>query len=1131
VLPKQRGKAVEAAKQMPAQDCIINGIFGSSELLVFQGTKEMMMEHVDWARPPALSNGHDQCSQSHTRGGEGWGGEGRGISGKLLCLLAPTFFFFSRPIKASAEKRNTRKVKNNGVCIALIDCSVKQRERRKAQEKGAAPAAAAAAEAQLHRLRSPSLLIFQWFRRSRPSIWSLRLNLASHLSPFVDNPSQIPNLHEQFPKLGLAFSVLGRFDVDLELLELPKLGLGGAIYPVLGGNANFWSWNTVIEAARMVFEMLGRKATRLRRGRGGKQAHISLEMVSDELRGIGELMGFMNWKVAGTDVQEKRCLNSELWHACAGPLVSLPAVGSRVVYFPQGHSEQVAASTNKEVDAHIPNYPNLPPQLICQLHNVTMHQEQKDPFLPADLGNTSKQPSNYFCKTLTASDTSTHGGFSVPRRAAEKVFPPLDFSQQPPAQELIARDLHDNEWKFRHIFRGQPKRHLLTTGWSVFVSAKRLVAGDSVLFIWNEKNQLLLGIRRANRPQTVMPSSVLSSDSMHIGLLAAAAHAAATNSRFTIFYNPRASPSEFVIPLVKYVKAVYHTRVSVGMRFRMLFETEESSVRRYMGTITGIGDLDPVRWPKSHWRSVKVGWDESTAGERQPRVSLWEIEPLTTFPMYPSPFPYRLKRPWPSGLPSLHGGNDDDMGFNSPLMWFRGDGGDRGIQSLNFQGMGMAPWMQTRLDTSLLGLQPDMYQAMAAAALQEMRSSDPLKQASPSFLQFQQPYNIPNRSTNLLQSQILQQSQPQLSKAFLQNIPGNQPQAQCQAHLLQNQMQHHTSVNDQLQQLPLPTQQQQQQSPHQQHQQQQQQLSDQQPVQNVVPAPSQLALASQSQASSLQTLSPLYQQQNFPVSNGNTIASSGFSPLHGILGPFSQNDTSNLFNLPRTDPPIPSSAAWLPKQATTEPIIPSGVQSVLHQVDHMGPLQLNVSQQISLPAFPGRESAVDQEGSTDPHNNLLFGVNIDPSTLFMQNTMSSLKSFGSEADSTTMPFTAASFMSATGNDYPLNPAMTSSSLDESGFLQSSENVGQVNPQSGTFVKVYKSGSFGRSLDITRFSSYQQLRSELAQMFGLKGQLEDVRSGWQLVFVDRENDVLLLGDDPWQQISLLVLGTFVYLSDQ
>ncbi|KAI3704461.1 hypothetical protein L1987_74681 [Smallanthus sonchifolius] len=62
---------------------------------------------------------------------------------------------------------------------------------------------------------------------------------------------------------------------------------------------------------------------------------------------------------------EKKCLNSELWHACAGPLVSLPIVGGRVVYFPQGHSEQVVATTNKEVDAHIPNYPTLSPQLIC----------------------------------------------------------------------------------------------------------------------------------------------------------------------------------------------------------------------------------------------------------------------------------------------------------------------------------------------------------------------------------------------------------------------------------------------------------------------------------------------------------------------------------------------------------------------------------------------------------------------------------------------------------------------------------------------------------------------------------------------------------------------------------------------
>ncbi|KAI4300013.1 hypothetical protein L6164_033433 [Bauhinia variegata] len=798
---------------------------------------------------------------------------------------------------------------------------------------------------------------------------------------------------------------------------------------------------------------------------------------------------------------EKRVPDSELWHACAGPLVSLPAVGSRVVYFPQGHSEQVAASTNKEVDGHIPNYPSLAPQLICQLHNLTMHadvetdevyaqmtlqplnpQEQKEAYLPVELGTPSKQPTNYFCKTLTASDTSTHGGFSVPRRAAEKVFPPLDFSQQPPAQELIARDLHGNEWKFKHIFRGQPKRHLLTTGWSVFVSAKRLVAGDSVLFIWNERNQFLLGIRRANRPQTVMPSSVLSSDSMHFGLLAAAAHAAATNSRFTIFYNPRASPSEFVIPLAKYVKAVYHARVSVGMRFRMLFETEESSVRRYMGTITGISDLDPVRWPNSHWRSVKVGWDESTAGEKQPRVSLWEIEPLTTFPMYPSPFPLRLKRPWPPGLPSFHGMKDEDLGMNSPLLWLR-DTTDGGL-SFNFQGIGVSPWMQPRLEPSMLNLQTDMYQAVAAAALQDMRTLDPSKQHPAALLQFQQSQNFPNRTASLMQAQMLQQSQPQ--QVFQSNQEHHQhpsqSQAQTQTHL-QLQLQHQNSFNNQ----------------HQCHHQQQQQVVDRQQIPSAVSTMSQLVSAPQPQSPPVQAISSLCHQQSFSEPNGNPVTSAIASPLHSILGSFPQDETSQLLNLSKT-------SSWIPVQTSTN-----------RPRRHLGQCQGTLSQNsIALPPFPGRECPIDQEGSTDPQNHLLFGINIEPSSLLVQDGMSTLKSVTSNSDSTAVPFQSSNYMNTTGTDTTLTPGMTHN-IGESGFLQTPETGVQGNPSSKTFVKVYKSGSFGRSLDITKFSSYPELRGELARMFGLEGELEDpLRSGWQLVFVDRENDVLLLGDGPWPE---------------
>lgn len=51
----------------------------------------------------------------------------------------------------------------------------------------------------------------------------------------------------------------------------------------------------------------------------------------------------------------RKNLNSELWHACAGPLVSLPQVGSLVFYFPQGHSEQVNESLVFFLSANLSN--------------------------------------------------------------------------------------------------------------------------------------------------------------------------------------------------------------------------------------------------------------------------------------------------------------------------------------------------------------------------------------------------------------------------------------------------------------------------------------------------------------------------------------------------------------------------------------------------------------------------------------------------------------------------------------------------------------------------------------------------------------------------------------------------------
>ncbi|PHT48366.1 Auxin response factor 19 [Capsicum baccatum] len=478
---------------------------------------------------------------------------------------------------------------------------------------------------------------------------------------------------------------------------------------------------------------------------------------------------------------EKKTINPELWQACAGPLVNLPVAGTHVVYFPQGHSEQVAASIKKDVEAQIPNYPNLPSKLICLLHNVTLHADpetdevyaqmtlqpvpsfDKEALLRSDLSMKANKPQpEFFCKTLTASDTSTHGGFSVPRRAAEKIFPPLDYSLQPPAQELVARDLHDNIWTFRHVYRGQPKRHLLTTGWSLVVSGKRLFAGDSVLFIRDEKHQFLLGIRKANRQPTNLSSSVLSSDSMHIGILAAAAHAAANNSPFTVFYNPRAGPFEFVIPLAKYYKATYSSQVSLGMRFRMMFETEESGTRRYMGTITGISDLDPVRWKNSQWRNLQVGWDESTAGERINRVSIWEIEPITApFLICSSPF-FSSKRPRQPGMPD--GDYSDVDGMFKRTMPFLGD--DFGMTDpQGLPGFSLIQWMNMQKNPSPANpMLPNYLNSLPGSALQNLAGADLSRQLGLAAPQFQQQHNLQfNTHRTNQQGQQLDQ---------LQKLPG-----------------------------------------------------------------------------------------------------------------------------------------------------------------------------------------------------------------------------------------------------------------------------------------------------------------------------------------------------------------------
>ncbi|KAE9598042.1 putative transcription factor ARF family [Lupinus albus] len=336
-------------------------------------------------------------------------------------------------------------------------------------------------------------------------------------------------------------------------------------------------------------------------------------------------------------------LNTQLWKLCAGPLVNVPHAEERVYYFPQGHMEQLQASTNQELNQQIPHF-NLPSKILCRVMHIHLlaeqdtdevyaritllpESDQNEPTSPDPYPHeTQKQTIHSFSKILTASDTSTHGGFSVLRRHATECLPQLDTAQQTPTQELSAKDLHGFEWKFKHIFRGQPRRHLLTTGWSSFVTSKRLVAGDAFVFLRGENGELRVGVRHLALQQSPMPSSVISSQSMHLGVLATASHAVMTGTMFVVYYKPRTS--QFIIGLNKYLEAV-NNKFSVGKRFKMRFEVEDSPERRFSGTIVGVGDVSPA-WSNSQWRSLKVQWDEPATIPRPERISAWELEPFVT---------------------------------------------------------------------------------------------------------------------------------------------------------------------------------------------------------------------------------------------------------------------------------------------------------------------------------------------------------------------------------------------------------------------------------------------------------------------------------------------------------------------
>jgi len=309
--------------------------------------------------------------------------------------------------------------------------------------------------------------------------------------------------------------------------------------------------------------------------------------------------------------QQPSRVEPEIWQCYAGSSVKIPKLHSHVYYFPLGHLEHVSPSPNPNTLALVDRSRQFIPctisavdlladphtdevfvkLLLTPVTNNGVHEPQS-PEVREDQDDGKKVVS--YSKTLTPSDANNGGAFSVPVECAKLIFPPLDLDTEKPSQELSISDIHGKVWKFRHVYRGTPLRHLLTTDWSEFVDKKKLVGGDSLVFMKYSDGNISVGVHR----QTKFGAAAKITEKS----FTEAVELADKNMAFEVVYYPTAKGwCNFVVD-VKVVEDAMNINWNLGGRIELSLKNYDSSKRcsKFEGTISALSA------PNRPWRMLEV---------------------------------------------------------------------------------------------------------------------------------------------------------------------------------------------------------------------------------------------------------------------------------------------------------------------------------------------------------------------------------------------------------------------------------------------------------------------------------------------------------------------------------------------
>ncbi|KAL4300608.1 hypothetical protein HN51_052033 [Arachis hypogaea] len=253
--------------------------------------------------------------------------------------------------------------------------------------------------------------------------------------------------------------------------------------------------------------------------------------------------------------------------------------------------------------------------------------------------------------------------------------------------------------------------------------------------------------------------------------------------------------------------------------------------------------------------------------------------------------------------------------------------------------------------------------------------------------------------------------------------------------------------------------------------------------------------------------------------------------LSDPVNPQSQNWSSSVVGIPQSDSATVN--GLIPLQDTDEWMVHSSCQQGLqeHRILRSEAVLRNLSAKSNNPGEIWGNTSVDVSSASatmvEPSNSSAildeFCTLQDKDFQKLSDCIVSNFSMSQDVQSQITSASLAESHVFSVQDLAIDAGGASSShadFNECSFLQNNSRprVASKAPPRRTYTKVQRAGSVGRSIDVTAFKNYEELIHAIESMFGLEGLLNDDTRGrdseWKLVYVDYENDVLLVGDDPW-----------------